>query len=67
MSNGSQQTGMEQKMYDPGKNVSGRGIRRIHRMRKEALQAALIEDTGYQSQQFALIHPDGVVGERLNQ
>ena len=31
-----------------------------------ALQAALIERTGYQEQQFALIHPGGAVGERLN-
>lgn len=31
-----------------------------------ALQAALIEVTGYQNEQFALIHPGGAVGERLN-
>ena len=31
-----------------------------------ALQAALIEVTGYRSEQFALIHPGGAVGERLN-
>mgnify|MGYP001851890222 CR=1 FL=1 len=31
-----------------------------------ALQAALIEETGFQNQQFALIHPGGAVGERLN-
>ena len=31
-----------------------------------ALQAAIIEETGYQSDQFALIHPGGAVGERLN-
>lgn len=31
-----------------------------------ALQAALIEETGYQSEQFAVIHPGGAVGERLN-
>ena len=31
-----------------------------------ALQAALIEETGYRSEQFALIHPGGAVGERLN-
>lgn len=31
-----------------------------------ALQAALIEETGYQNEQFALIHPGGAVGERLN-
>ena len=30
-----------------------------------ALQAALIEVTGYRSEQFALIHPGGAVGERL--
>ena len=30
-----------------------------------ALQAAIIEETGYQSGQFALIHPGGAVGERL--
>lgn len=32
-----------------------------------ALQAAMIEHTGYQAEQFALIHPGGAVGERLNQ
>lgn len=31
-----------------------------------ALQAGLIEYTGYQERQFALIHPGGAVGERLN-
>ena len=31
-----------------------------------ALQAALVEETGYQEGQFALIHPGGAVGERLN-
>lgn len=31
-----------------------------------ALQTALIEETGYRSEQFALIHPGGAVGERLN-
>lgn len=31
-----------------------------------ALQAAVIEETGYKSEQFALIHPGGAVGERLN-
>jgi len=30
-----------------------------------ALQAAIVEHTGYQAQQFALIHPGGAVGERL--
>jgi D-arabinose 5-phosphate isomerase GutQ len=32
----------------------------------DALQAALIEETGYQNEQFALIHPAGAVGDRLN-
>lgn len=32
----------------------------------DALQAALIEYTGYRNEQFALIHPGGAVGERLN-
>lgn len=32
----------------------------------DALQTALIEKTGYQNEQFALIHPGGAVGERLN-
>lgn len=32
----------------------------------DALQAALIEKTGYRNEQFALIHPGGAVGERLN-
>lgn len=31
-----------------------------------ALQTAIIEVTGYKSEQFALIHPGGAVGERLN-
>ncbi len=31
-----------------------------------AIQAAMIEHTGYQAEQFALIHPGGAVGERLN-
>ena len=31
-----------------------------------ALQAALIERTGYKNEQFAVIHPGGAVGERLN-
>ena len=31
-----------------------------------ALQAAVIEHTGYKAEQFALIHPGGAVGERLN-
>ncbi len=31
-----------------------------------ALQTALIEETDYQKEQFALIHPGGAVGERLN-
>lgn len=31
------------------------------------LQTALIEETGYKNEQFALIHPGGAVGERLNQ
>lgn len=32
----------------------------------DALQAALIEKTGYKAEQFALIHPGGAVGKRLN-
>ncbi len=31
-----------------------------------ALQTALIEETGYTEDQFALIHPGGAVGARLN-
>ncbi len=31
-----------------------------------ALQAALIEKTGYKNEQFALVHPGGAVGERLS-
>ncbi len=30
------------------------------------LQTALIEETGFQNEQFALVHPGGAVGERLN-
>jgi len=32
----------------------------------DALQAALIEETGFKNEAFALIHPGGAVGERLN-
>lgn len=32
----------------------------------DALQTALIEVTGFQNEQFAIIHPGGAVGERLN-
>lgn len=32
----------------------------------DALQAALIEETDYRNEQFAVIHPGGAVGERLN-
>ena len=32
----------------------------------DALQAALIEQTGFKNERFALIHPGGAVGERLN-
>lgn len=32
-----------------------------------ALQTALIEETDYRNEQFAVIHPGGAVGERLNQ
>ena len=31
-----------------------------------ALQAAIMEETDYKAEQFALIHPGGAVGERLN-
>lgn len=31
-----------------------------------ALQAAMIEELNYRNEQFALIHPGGAVGERLN-
>jgi len=32
----------------------------------DALQVALLEETGFKNEQFALIHPGGAVGERLN-
>ncbi|MDD2232127.1 MAG: SIS domain-containing protein [Sphaerochaetaceae bacterium] len=32
----------------------------------DAIQAALVEYTGYRNEQFAVIHPGGAVGERLN-
>ena len=32
----------------------------------DALQAAIIEKSGYQNEQFAVIHPAGAVGKRLN-
>lgn len=31
-----------------------------------SLQAAIIEETGYQAESFAVVHPGGAVGERLN-
>lgn len=31
-----------------------------------ALQTALVEETDYKNEQFAVIHPGGAVGERLN-
>lgn len=31
-----------------------------------ALQTALIEETNFKNEQFALVHPGGAVGERLN-
>ena len=30
------------------------------------LQTALIEETDYKNEQFAVVHPGGAVGERLN-
>ena len=33
----------------------------------DALLSALIEETGFSREQFALIHPGGAVGELLNQ
>ena len=32
----------------------------------DALQAAVLEYTGYSNETFALIHPGGAVGKRLN-
>ena len=32
----------------------------------DALQASVLENTGYVNEQFALIHPGGAVGKRLN-
>lgn len=32
----------------------------------DALQVAVLEETDYQNEQFALIHPGGAVGKRLN-
>lgn len=32
----------------------------------DALQTAVLEETGYRNEQFALIHPGGAVGKRLN-
>ena len=31
------------------------------------LQTALIEETAFQNEQFAIVHPGGAVGERLNE
>ena len=32
----------------------------------DALQAAIIDYTDYQNEKFAIVHPGGAVGERLN-
>ncbi|MPM78735.1 hypothetical protein SDC9_125746 [bioreactor metagenome] len=32
----------------------------------DAMLVAIMEETGYQLEQFALIHPGGAVGKRLN-
>ncbi len=32
----------------------------------DSLQAAIIEETGFRNEQFAVIHPGGAVGKRLN-
>lgn len=32
----------------------------------DALLAAIMEETGYELDQFALIHPGGAVGQKLN-
>lgn len=32
----------------------------------DALQASLIEESGYNNEKFALVHPGGAVGKRLN-
>lgn len=32
----------------------------------DALQAAVLENTGFENQKFAVIHPNGAVGKRLN-
>ena len=41
-------------------------LREKHDEALAKLQAAIIEQTGYRAEQFALIHPGGAVGERLN-
>ena len=33
----------------------------------DALQAAVISATDYQNEKFAVVHPGGAVGKRLNQ
>ena len=33
----------------------------------DALQVAIMEETDYKLEQFALIHPGGAVGQMLNQ
>ena len=47
-------------------NAQGTTTSPVQCMIFHALQAALIEETSYQAEQFALIHPGGAVGERLN-
>ena len=48
--------------YNSQGTTSNAGLNAIF----DALQTALIEQTGYQQSQFALIHPGGAVGQRLN-
>jgi D-arabinose 5-phosphate isomerase GutQ len=50
---------------DPG-NTQGTTSFTVLSVLFDALQAALIVETAYRNEQFALIHPGGAVGERLN-
>jgi calcineurin-like phosphoesterase family protein len=40
--------------------------RRGHRSKKFSAVVVQIEETNYQNEKFALMHPGGAVGERLN-
>ena len=47
-------------------NMQGTTSSTARMMIFHALQTAVVEESGYQKEQFAVIHPGGAVGKRLN-